>query len=447
MKTNHLALPDAPRRTAFFGTPALTFAPAAGRGCMPSRKSNRMNLRLYRSIGLMLLAATLIFALAAPLRADSYYSSIGLGLPKYLVSAKAQGMGGAGIGVADRMSLNNLNPAAINIYGMTTLGVNLEYEYVDNKSEIGSATTRYGNAMGMQFIVPVKSNITLITMLRPLTGSRYTLSFASADTSLDYTRTLKGNGGISSAAAGLQYRYKSSFAVAALVNLNFGAFNEKWKTEFVDAEYRDGTDEFNSHLYGFGYDLSAQWKVNNLLSVGGVYRSGSTLNMETGISLSNGTSIDADSNKIDVDYPAAFGLGMALTLKKWLFAADYYNQSWDKYSLQGRSDANLKPFRRFSAGIEFLDAKTHLERYRRRIAYRIGGYYSQLPFTNEKGENVHEAFLSLGFGLPFPVTVGQVDLAFEVGKRGDVSRFMYQDTIFRLSASLVGSERWFERRY
>jgi hypothetical protein len=60
---------------------------------------------------------------------------------------------------------------------------------------------------------------------------------------------------------------------------------------------------------------------------------------------------------------------------------------------------------------------------------------------------VHEAFLSFGFGLPFPITVGQVDLAFEIGRRGDVSRFMYEDTIFRLSGSLVGSERWFERRY
>jgi hypothetical protein len=396
---------------------------------------------------LIFLAMCLLVAYSMPVQADSYYSSIGLGMPKYLVSVKANGMGGAGIGVIDRMALNNLNPAAINIQGMTTLGVNLEYEYVDNKSEFGSANTRYGNAMGMQFIVPIKKNITLITMLRPLTSSRYTLSFASGDTSLDYTRTLKGDGGISSVAGGLQYVFKNRLSIAALGNLNFGAYNEQWRYEFTDAEYRDGTDEFNSHLWGFGYDLSALWKVNKLLSVGGLYRSGSTMKMETSITLANGTTIDADSNKIDVNYPSAFGLGMALNLKKWLFAADFYQQSWDKYSLGDGTGAGLKPFRRFSAGIEFLDAKSALERYRRRIAYRFGGYYSQLPFANDKGESVHEAFLSFGFGLPFPITVGQVDLAFEIGRRGDVSRFMYEDTIFRLSGSLVGSERWFERRY
>jgi len=45
------------------------------------------------------------------------------------------------------------------------------------------------------------------------------------------------------------------------------------------------------------------------------------------------------------------------------------------------------------------------------------------------------------------VTAGQVDIALEVGRRGDVGRFMYEDTIFRVSGSLTGGERWFQRRY
>lgn len=406
----------------------------------------RIMINAFRHLPAPWLALILLAAGLRPVFADSYYSSIGLGLPKYLVTTKAAGMGGAGIAVLDRLALNSLNPAAINIQGMTTLGVNMEYEMAHNESGLGSANTRYGNAMGMQFIVPVKKELLFMTMLRPLTGSRYTLSFASTDTALAYTRTLNGNGGVSSAALGLQYNYRGWLAVAAMADLHFGAFNEKWDYDFVDAEFRDGTDEFNSHLYGVGYDLSAWWRINERFAVGGLYRSGSRLNMETSVDLANGVKISADSNKIDIDYPAALGFGAALTLKKWLFAADFYRQGWEKYRLDGAA-GGLKPYTRLSAGIEYRDSRTALDRYRRRIGWRLGGYYAELPFANGAGETVHETFLTLGVGLPFPVTVGQVDLAVEVGRRGDVERFMYKDTIIRISGSLVGSERWFQRRY
>ena len=135
--------------------------------------TNRNNpaMSIHR-ISSILIALALLTALFAPVHADSYYSSIGLGLPKYMVSTKASGMGGAGIGVMDRIALNSLNPATLNIQGMTTLGVNFEYEISDNQSNVGSAVTRYGNAMGMQFIVPLQKKVTLYIMLRPLTNSR-----------------------------------------------------------------------------------------------------------------------------------------------------------------------------------------------------------------------------------------------------------------------------------
>lgn len=410
--------------------------------------TNRNNpaMSMHR-ISSILIALALLPALFTPVLADSYYSSIGLGLPKYMVSTKASGMGGAGIGVMDRIALNSLNPATLNIQGMTTLGVNFEYEISDNQSNVGSAVTRYGNAMGMQFIVPVQKKVTLFVMLRPLTNSRYTLAYTNADTALAYTRTIKGDGGINAGVFGLQYNLKERLFIAANANFNFGAFNEQWEYTFVDDGYRDATDEFNSHLWGFGYDLSFLYKLNGLVSIGGLYRSGSRLNMETSIDLSSAKAIDADSNRIKLDYPAAFGAGVALTLKKWLFAADYYRQGWQDYAHDGKKVPGLESFQRVSVGAEYTDTRSRLEGYRRRISWRLGGYYSQLPFTNAAGENVHESFISLGCGLPFSVTAGQVDIALEVGRRGDVGRFMYEDTIFRVSGSLTGGERWFQRRY
>ena len=59
--------------------------------------------------------------------ADSYYSSIGLGLPRYYISARSAGLGGAGISLRDRLSLNALNLAADDTKGMTTIAVNFQY--------------------------------------------------------------------------------------------------------------------------------------------------------------------------------------------------------------------------------------------------------------------------------------------------------------------------------
>ncbi len=393
------------------------------------------------------LLAGLLLVMVHPAHADSYYSSIGLGMPRYFVSTKAHGMGGAGLGVVDRMSLNALNPAAIQIYGLTTLGVNLEYEYVDNKSQMGGVKTRNGNAIAMQFVVPVQKHVTLISMLRPLVSSRYTLSFAEENSDYAYTRTLKGNGGINSASLGLQYLRGERWAAAALIDFNFGSYSEEWKMDFSAAEFRDATDLFSSYVWGLGFDLGAIYRINKVLSLGAVYRSGSDMHLETSATLGNGFKIAADSNKIDVKYPASFGVGASINLKKWLFAADFYNQSWRHYALNGQKQPGFKSFQRFSAGVEFLESRNPLERYRRRIALRMGGYYARLPFSNDAGQQVHETFASFGIGLPFSVTVGQVDLAFEIGRRGDVAKFMYKDTIFRLNGSVVGSERWFQRRY
>jgi hypothetical protein len=376
--------------------------------------------------------------------ADSYFSSIGLGLPRYFVSQKAVAMGGAGIGVAESMTLNAMNPASNDIRSATCLAVQFEYEFVRNHSQIGQVNTANGNAAGLQFMFPVKKNLTFISMLQPLTLSRYLLKAEQQADTLNFARTVKGKGGLSAGSLGLQYGYKNKVSVAGMINFNFGSMNEEWGLQFEPSDYVDTEDTYNSHLSGVSYTIGLLAKPATAWSVGLIYQTGSDLTHKTDISSSSGYSESQPSGKIA--YPAAYGLGLSWTIAKTQWALDYYVQDWSRYRVDGKERDDFRAYRRIGGGLEWLRSNRSTDSYGRRVAWRFGLYYAQLPFANTAGEAVSEKFITTGMSLPFQMNNGRIDMALEIGRRGDQSLFPFQENIYRFSVSVVGGERWFMRR-
>ncbi len=375
--------------------------------------------------------------------ADSFYSSIGLGIPRYYVSPMSVGMGGAGIGVIERLTVNAMNPAAINVMGITTLSVDFEYESVDSKNSLAAVNTRHGNASGFRFVVPLKRYLNLLTFLKPLAGSRYTLSLKETTESLDYTRIVKGNGGLNAAGIGMQYQIKPWIALGSMINFHFGSYNEEWKTDFVEETFTDASDEFNSYFWGIGFDLGALFKPRPNIGIGMVYKYGGGLDAETQSTLGSG--YDLETTTVDISLPSAYGLGISYAFPKLLLALDYFTQSWTKYKVQNAHRDNLNDYWRIGGGLEFLATKDFLAGYYKRISLRLGAYYAELPFTNSDQSSVSEKFLTLGIGLPFHINSGRVDLSLELGTRGQLPQADYRDAIIRFSGSITGSELWFQR--
>jgi len=376
--------------------------------------------------------------------ADSYYSSIGLGLPRYFVSQKAAGMGGAGIGIAETLSLNAMNPAANEINSATCLAIQFEYEYANSQSDIGKVNTANGNAAGVQFMFPVKKRLTFISLIQPLTISRYLLKAEQRADTLDFARTIKGNGGLSVGSLGLQYGLRDKVYFAALINFNFGSVNEEWDLLFDQADYLDSKDRYNSHLSGLSYDLGLWLKPFKRWALGGVYKTGCDLDQRTDIRAGSGYTETLPKGTIH--YPQAFGVGCSYAVASWQWAVDYYLQNWSRYRVNGRLREDFKDYQRFSAGVEWLRSNRPTERYSQRIAYRLGVYYAQLPYTNSSGNSVNEKFVTAGLSLPFQMNNGRVEFAVEAGVRGDRSQFLYQENVYRFTISLMGGERWFIRR-
>jgi len=393
----------------------------------------------------MLHCRILIFALCllagspAALRADSFYSSMGLGLPSYFVSPKAVGMGGAGIGVIDALALNAMNPAAIDVRGVTTIAVDSKYESTDNKNALAKVNTRQGQASGFRFVIPLKRSLNVIAALKPLTQSRYLFKASSRIEDLDYSRTIRGNGGLSAGSFGVQAQLNRWLALAAVGNLNFGNFEEQWKTDFENTQYRDTADEIVSHLWGVNFEFGAVLTPYERVTLGLTFKSSSDLNAEVQTTL--GSSLRLEPQQPSATLPMAFGIGISAPVAKFTLALDYYQRSWS----DSRFEHSYSDYRRFSGGIEFIDSTDPYSAYSRRIPLRLGAYVAQLPFTNAGGGAVSEQFVSFGFGLPFYSNRGRLDFALEVGKRGNIQDFSYEETIYRFSASITTGELWFQR--
>lgn len=386
----------------------------------------------------------LLFAFSVPLSADSYYSSIGLGTPHYFVSPKAAGMGGAGLSVVDPFSVNALNPAALNIGRMTTVSVNMKYEIIENKLGASAINTLQGNAAGFHFIVPLKSFLKLITGLRPLTDSRYVLSEENGTEFADFSRLVRGSGGLNVASLGLQYIINDWSAIGVLANFNFGSFNEEWKTEFYEPGYETVSDKLNSYMWGGGYQIGLLLRPTDNIGIGVSYQSASDLVTDSQTEV--GITVKSQDERININYPQAFGIGASYMTKKLLFAADYYHHFLSDYSVENLKIDGYKDFSRLGGGIEYQDSRDPFARYARRISLRIGAYMTNMPNVDLSGNRVKEKFVTAGLGFPFLANRGRVDLSIEYGKRDSGAMDGYGENIIRLSGSVTGGELWFQRR-
>ncbi|HNR69338.1 MAG TPA: hypothetical protein PKN04_06280 [bacterium] len=375
--------------------------------------------------------------------ADSFYSAQALGMVSNFSTSRSSGMGGASMAVRERMSLSALNPASIHIDGLTTISADYQYESVDAKSAASTVNTRDGRPSGFKFVLPIKYQLNLITSLTPILSSKYTLAIDGNLSDTAYQRKVIGYGGLSSGNLGLVYHFNKDLSLAGLVNLYFGTYNEDWKTDFTSSYYVDGTDEMTSHFRGIGGELSVYYQPLTNFSLGALYRHGADLHVETKTTLDD--YYDTPVVSLTTEYPGAQGAGFAWRIKKVVVAADYFQQQWQNYRVRGMEGEKMNRYWRFGGGLEYNDTQAIYASYPRRMFFRLGAYHAQLPIKTATGETIDESFVSFGVGLPFHANRGRIDMAFELGRRGDLQAGLYEETIARLSFSIGANELWFHR--
>ncbi|MBF0559960.1 MAG: outer membrane protein transport protein [Nitrospirae bacterium] len=353
--------------------------------------------------------------------------------------ARAAGMGGAFIGLADDATAASWNPAGL--VQLEKPEVSAVYSYFNRSNNYSSSTAsglsnsdsmsanglNYAsfaypfNALGRNWTVSL--NYQRLYEMRVKADFNYTYNFGAVGSMNDvynYNQT------------GYLYALSPAFAVQVTPELYFGATlnfwgdflgDNGWKTSlyatgngtlggipFTDTTTWNDKIKFN----GFNANLGLMWNVNKF-TIGAVYKIPFTgrLKSETSTreiqSAADGTysdsGINAASSYLKMSMPASYGLGVAYRHSdNWIFDCDVYHTTWSSSYIKDStgakfntltggpiSDGRLKDTTQVRLGGEYifiLPEKTV-------IPVRVGFFYDPEPATT--GTDTYYGF-SVGTG-------------------------------------------------
>lgn len=142
----------------------------------------------------------------------------------------------------------------------------------------------------------------------------------------------------------------------------------------------------------------------------------------------------------------AFGAGFG-EVKKWLVGAEITLQ--ETSGLQNRFDditgVKFENSTRYSLGGYYIPNYNSYSDYYKRITYRGG-----LRFENTgmviKNKTIEDFAVNLGVGLPMSGTFSNINVGFEIGKKGTKYYNLIEENYVNLSVGLSFNDRWFVKR-
>ncbi|MBN1155778.1 hypothetical protein JXB12_12740 [candidate division KSB1 bacterium] len=380
------------------------------------------------------------------LSAGTTYKINRLGQFSYFNQPTLLGRGGTGLSVTDPNSINVLNPAAMIAIPVTKFEAELMHESTDIKSLDMDGLSHYTNVNGVRFAVPLIVDKLVIGFgMRPLTYNFLEASESDyLSTGNKYTREIDIKGGLNQISFGVATSYRGRYFLGINANFNFGKAEEVWRVIFVSDLFRDTKDQIVTKMWGGSVTAGLIADITKNWSVGAIYASGVPLNVNNRIKYTFGEA--TKTVRSDLWIPHMFGAGTSYTLQnRTRFLVDYLYHPLSKFELDGVTSGNLDDNHSVSLGCELLPVSGYLQPYRKKITYRIGFNFSSLGYPDDQGNKASEYLATLGFGLPYYGGFGRLDFAFAYGKRGNLDSNMFEETIYKLTFSVSGGEKWFVR--
>jgi len=151
-----------------------------------------------------------------------------------------------------------------------------------------------------------------------------------------------------------------------------------------------------------------------------------------------------ESGYITMPSEVSFGISIEKQYT-YVIGIDISKQSWSDYR-DFDGDGGLDNTYSYRLGAEWVPDITSVSSYFKRVAYRAGVSYQQLPFTVD-GEQVEKLTASVGFSLPVNRGFSSLNFAFIYGtaQAGNSSQDVSEEFI-QFKVGLTVNDRWFVRR-
>ena len=393
---------------------------------------------------------------------SSPYSMYGVGELRTQTNAASTAMGNTGIGLSTNKFINLLNPASTSGLDSSNFVFNIggESKYSRFKTSLKTANAKNANLSYLAMGLRVNNWLSMGLGVNPFSTAGYDINTRATIDGSTYTYPLEiiGSGNIS--------RAYFSFAVVPVKNLSIGVRNSYLFGSLVQTQYHnlaaissvsvssEITDYFRNFYWEFGVQYNFDLKQGKQFSVGAIFTPGQHFVTQHEIQTysTSGLIYDAETeNKHDFSIPQEYGLGLVYSSPKMMYLLDAGIQMWSKNDyddedFQSVQSVQLEDSPYVRAGVEYTPSKHFLDKYYKKISYRLGYQYSK-SYLSLRSYQSRENVVSLGFGLPLNNDRSRIDISIEGGTKGQVGsvKIIKENFIrFRIGFSLI--DLWFQQR-
>lgn len=401
--------------------------------------------------------------------ASSPFSTFGIGEPYGNSLIQHQGMGGTGVSQPQFWSLNNQNPALLVFnyyYTVFQAGALLESRTISNDTLSQKSTN--GNLAYLVTAFPIKpGKWTTSVGLMPFTKVNYKLSYDedvydNDDVLIDTMNVLeRGSGGLTQFYWANGLRIHDNFSIGIKATYLFGSINTDY-TNFIavpnqPVPYPIGYNE-QTYIKDFQFTGGASFSKDSIgkkqdlrFGIGMVYSFKSDLGSKKIVveqrRLASGDPITEDTlvnRRGIISIPSSLTVGVSLSKGvRWSAAAEFSVQDWSKFKSISEEDEGLKKSWKASLGGEITPDPLSFNNYLKRMTYRVGFSYEKTPFFVDKSQ-LND--LGINFGFSMPAGRSSLDWAFRIGKRGDKSENILEETYYKIYFGITFNDQWFIKR-
>ncbi|WP_035668483.1 membrane protein [Flavobacterium sp. 83] len=390
---------------------------------------------------------------------SSPYSFYGIGDIRFKGTLENRSMAGVAV-EQDSIHINLENPASYANLKLTTFSLGGTYATKNLKSNSGSASTRSTTLDYLAVGLPLGKFGAGFGLI-PYSSVGYKIESLSAiDGALN--RRLSGKGGLNKVFLGVGYKIAPNFSIGADVHYNFGKI-ETNSLEFV-TNVPVGTRELNTaDLSGVNFNIGTMYqakiskKLNLYTSLNYTLESSLTSKNTRNISSVKFSSafdvavVDVLANQneqMNVKMPSkiSFGAGIGES-KKWLIGGmvAYKKTSGQENSYNQASNVGYGRYGSVSLGGYYIPSYNSFSSYAKRIVYRGGIKYEKTGLM-VNAESINDMGFTLGLGLPITGSFSNINLGFELGKRGTTNANLVQENYANFSVGFSLNDKWFDKR-
>lgn len=423
---------------------------------------------MFKTVGGVLLLLGLLSACndvsAQVVNTNSPYSRYRLGDRESIGCTKSQAMGGVAYALRDKNVINGTNPASFSSQDSLSFILDMAFRarYVIAHSEKdGDHSDPSANVHHLAIQFPVWHYFGVALGFQPFSQMGYNVTrFETDPLILSKIGNVRyhhhGNGGLSEAFLGFAFSPHPNISLGVSARYIFGSLNYAQDLYIPNhALYADVRYDDRLVLRGFGLtgglQLSLPTNDNSHLRLGAIAEFMPSLEAERRLEIKQvylGSTYHIANNffagKERLSYPINYGVGLLHETPALSYGIDFSMQDWSNFSLRAEQQKYGLEYT-LNAGLQWIPNPSELRYYLKRVQYRFGVYYSQLPIRISNTV-LNETGLTFGFGFPYKYSSSVFHTAFRLGMRGTTSnelvRELYGEFVFGVSFNDI----WFLKR-